>query len=436
MLALRPRAVKWGKDCFLTREDTADTPWKVSAFCGRIQRCRPETVGRSPVLIIADENIPCVREVFAAAGEVRTCAGREMTRDVVAGAEMLLVRSVTKVNEALLEGSRVKFVATATIGLDHIDVEYLRRRGIAFAAAPGSNARSVAEYVAAALLVLQDRGFIKPDGRLEGATLGIVGVGDVGSRVDEVARALGMKTLLNDPPRARRQGPEGFVSLDELCSRADVVTFHVPLEREGPDATHHIISEALMRKLKAGAVVVNTSRGAVHNTEALRAAKRSGALGALVLDVWENEPAIDSRAVRLADLATPHVAGYSYDGKVAGTRMIYEAACRFLGLARAFPEGVPPRPSAAAQAGEELVVKLDSPDVLGAVRASYDVEADDARLREVVRNESAEERAAGFDRLRREYPRRREFANWRVVLAGAASPARSTLERLGFKVEA
>ncbi|MHC5054493.1 MAG: 4-phosphoerythronate dehydrogenase PdxB [Planctomycetota bacterium] len=377
------------------------------------------------MLIVADENIPFAREVFSALGDVRTMSGRQMTSEAVRDAELLMVRSITKVNRALLEGSRVRFVATATIGTDHVDLAYLEQAGIAFASAPGSNARSVAEWVAAAMLTLEARGLVK----LRGCTLGIVGVGNVGSRVDTVAKALGMTTLLNDPPRERAEGnagPDKFVSLDEICARADVVTFHVPLERGGTDPTFHMIDAALLAKLRGGAALMNASRGGVHDTAALIETKRSGAIGALVLDVWEGEPRIDPEIVSLADIATPHVAGYSYDGKVAGTRMIYEAACRFLGREPEWSEELPPH--------EDLVVTLDAPCVRDAVKAAYDIEADDARLRQVVGLPSEGERAAGFDRLRKTYPRRREFRNWRVRLAPGAEAAGPELEALGFGV--
>jgi erythronate-4-phosphate dehydrogenase len=372
--------------------------------------------------IVADENIPFVKEVFGPMGDVSVHAGRAMTREIVKDAELLLVRSVTKVGAALLDGSRVRFVATATIGVEHVDLKYLGDHGIAFASAPGSNAQSVAEYVGSALLVLESRGVL----RLSGSTLGIVGVGNVGSRVDRVARALGMKTLLVDPPRARAEGSSGFVTLDEVCAKADVVTFHVPLERAGTDPTWHMIDAKLLGALKPGCVLFNSSRGGVNDSGALRDAKRTYKLGALVLDVFEGEPAIDTDLCSIADIVTPHIAGYSYDGKVAGTRMIYEAACTFLGSAAAWPDGIPPR--------EDLRVKVSKPSILDAVRASYDIGADDARLRQVLSKGLPDQRAKGFDRLRKEYQRRREFKNWRVALGPGAAEVRPALRALGFDV--
>ncbi|MBM3335143.1 4-phosphoerythronate dehydrogenase, partial [Candidatus Sumerlaeota bacterium] len=277
--------------------------------------------------IVADENIPFAAEAFAQLGDVVTVRGRAIKRDTVRDADALIVRSVTRVNADLLDGTAVRFVATATIGFDHVDVGYLRQRGIGFASAPGSNANSVAEYVVAALLVLARRkGF-----RLEGKTVGVVGVGNVGSRVVQKAAALGMKVLQNDPPLQRQTGDPLFLPLEALFD-ADILTFHVPLTRTGTDATYHMIGDQLLSRLRPGAIVINTSRGAVADTAALLRAAASGRLGGLVLDVFEGEPKINVELVRRADIATAHIAGYSYDGKARGTQMVYRAACEFFGL--------------------------------------------------------------------------------------------------------
>jgi len=371
------------------------------------------------MLILADENIPCVKEVFGRLGEVVTLPGRAMTQQATREADVLLVRSVTHVGRELLEGTHVRFVATATIGFDHVDRDYLATRGIGFAAAPGSNAQSVAEYVTTALLVLEARGQVE----LGKSTLGIVGVGNVGSRVARLAQALGMRVLLDDPPRARTEGSAGFVSLEAICTEADVITFHVPLSQGGPDATWHMIDQDLLGRISPRAILLNTSRGSVHDTQALKAARRAGRPGGLVLDVFEEEPRIDPELVALADVATPHIAGYSYDGKVAGTRMIFEAVCHFFGCEAGWPDGVPP--------AEKLCLRLDRPEPLRAVRAAYDIEADDARLREVMDGD----RARGFDRLRKEYPHRREFGRWCIQLEGSAVGVSERLSSLGFRVE-
>ncbi len=378
--------------------------------------------------ILADENIPLVADAFGPLGDVRAVAADRITPALLCDAQALLVRSVTPVGRALLEGSAVQFVATATIGTDHVDRAYLARRGIGFASAQGSNARSVAEYVFAALAVLAERG----GWRLEEQTLGIVGVGNIGSRVARIAEGLGMTVLLNDPPLARRTGDPKYVPIEALAD-ADIVTFHVPLAREGPDATYHMINESLMGRLKRGVILLNTSRGSVAETAALKAAHAAGRVGALVLDVWENEPAIDLELLDAADLATPHIAGYSYDGKVNGTRMILEALCRHFGLARDWdpsPLMPPPRmPRVRLPAGVDRQQAIRY-----ATRAAYDIEVDDAHLR-AMGGMPAHARAAYFGSLRRDYPLRREFPETTVELPRADARVRSALETLGFSVE-
>lgn len=375
--------------------------------------------------ILADENIPLIREACANLGDVRTMPGRAMTPDMVRDVDVLFVRSVTRVDAALLDGSRVQFVGTATIGTDHVDLAWLAARGIGFAAAPGSNATSVAEYIVAALLCLAER----RDWRLCGKTLGVVGVGNVGSRVVVRAQALGLTILKNDPPLARRLGDTSFLPLRTVLAESDFVTVHVPLTRKEPDATWHLIDDGFLHQLRASAVVLNTSRGGVHDTAALLRRRPAG----LVLDVWEGEPNISEALLRRVDLGTPHIAGYSFDGKIAGTRMIYEAACRFFGVAPQWnpaPHLPPPRPPLVLdtdQNGESALLRR-------AVRASYDIEADDARLRALLELPEAE-RGPAFDRLRKTYPVRREFAHTPVQIVGN-HPQRgslcATLRGLGF----
>ncbi|MEA3367885.1 MAG: 4-phosphoerythronate dehydrogenase, partial [Planctomycetota bacterium] len=251
--------------------------------------------------IVADANIPLLIEAFGPVAEVDARPADAITPETVADADALLVRSVTRVDADLLDASRVRFVATATIGVDHVDTAYLAHRNIGFASAQGSNARSVAEYVLSALCVLRER-----TGRgLLDLTVGIVGVGNVGGRLAGMLEALGVEVLRNDPPLARQTGDPRYVPLDALAD-AHVVTFHVPLTRTGRDATYHMAGAGLIERLKAGVWLLNTSRGAVADTEALAAAVDAGRLGALVCDVWENEPDIDARLLERADLGTPH----------------------------------------------------------------------------------------------------------------------------------
>ncbi|MHC4574916.1 MAG: 4-phosphoerythronate dehydrogenase, partial [Planctomycetota bacterium] len=277
--------------------------------------------------IIADENIPFVAECFSTIGRVETLPGRQITRNVVTDADVLLVRSITRVDADLLAGSKVRFVGTATIGFEHVDVEYLSKNHIGFASAPGSNANSVAEYIVAALLSVGKKHGIE----LEGKSIGIIGVGNVGSRVEKKAEALGMKVYLNDPPLQRQTGDSKYLPIEELCD-CDIITLHTPLTFEGIDKTFHLADEKFFDSLNPGCMFINTARGAVTDTGALKAAIQSGKLGAVVLDVWENEPNVDVELLRMVDLSTPHIAGYSLDGKIAGMIMIYEAGCKYFGL--------------------------------------------------------------------------------------------------------
>ena len=369
--------------------------------------------------IVADVNIPFVKRAFADFGTVHTVDGRSLDRVAVTDAEILLVRSVTKVDEALLAGSKVRFVATATIGMDHVDLGYLSRSGIGFAGAPGSNANSVAEYVLSALLCCSRR-----TGRqLSDLTLGIVGVGCVGSHVQRLAAILGMRCLLNDPPRARFTGDTEFVPLDELLAKSDVVTLHVPLTAGAVDPTVHMVNEHFIGAMKQGAWFLNTSRGGVVDETALRSLRHR--LEMVVLDVWENEPAISLETLEIADIATPHIAGYSFDGKVGGTRMIHDAACAFFGRPGS------PVLDDVLQLPATFLDLASAPDAIhAAVVGAYPILVDDRRLRAIVGCEPSA-RGAHFDHLRHTYPRRLEFRHF--LVPSSASEA-GTLSRLGFEV--
>lgn len=381
------------------------------------------------MLIVADENIPFAKEAFGTLGDVRLVAGRKLDAASVRDADALIVRSVTRVCAELLEGSRVRFVGTATIGYDHVDVEYLRSKGIGFASAAGSNAESVAEWVVAALLVVSAR-LGRP---LEGSLIGVVGAGNVGSRVARKCAAMGMRVLLNDPPLARKTGDRRFSPLDDLMG-ADYVTLHVPLERGGPDPTWRMFDARRIASMKAGSVLLNSSRGPVVHGRALLEALAAGRLAAAVLDVWEDEPAIDPALARRVAIGTPHIAGYSFDGKVNGTIMMLDAIRNWFGVSvewdmRAFMPP-PKRPVLELRAsGKSLEDALRE-----AVRMCYDIESDDRDLRRILDLPDAD-RAAAFDRLRKEYPVRREFGNTTVRLPGGSPELAARLAGIGFKVE-
>jgi erythronate-4-phosphate dehydrogenase len=370
--------------------------------------------------IVADPNIPFVHEAFGALGEVRLVPGREITVSTTRDADVLLVRSVTPVTAALLDGSPVKFVATATIGIDHIDVGYLSRKGIGFASAQGSNANSVAEYVVAALLEMAHRQKF----RLRDKTLGVIGVGRVGARVVRFAEALGMRVLQNDPPRQRAEQLPHFVPLARVLAEADILTLHVPLTREGPDATVHLFDKDRLADLKLRKpVLINTARGAVVDNKALLKAIDGEWLRGAVLDVWENEPNISPELLDVVDIGTPHIAGYSFDGKVNGAHMIYEAVCKFFKLPPTWTPKLPPPP--VPRHRMFLEAGMDDEDALhDAIHRVYDITADDAALREDLR---------GFDKLRAEYPIRREFFNTELSLRGGGEPLRAKFAALGFR---
>jgi len=363
--------------------------------------------------IVADPNIPYVREAFAAVGDITLVPGRQLTATHVHAADLLLVRSVTPVNAALLAGSRVRFVATATIGFDHVDVAYLAAHAIGFATAAGSNANSVAEYIVAALLELAHQ----QNFRLHGKTLGVVGVGNVGTKVVRYARALGLRILANDPPRQRAENIPDFVSLDQICAEADIITLHVPLTKTGPDATVHLLDPG---RLVRRPILINSARGAVLDNAALLTAKLTG----LVLDVWEGEPHIQPGLLARVDLGTPHIAGHSFDGKVNGAQMIYAAACRHLGIPATWRPVLPappvPRLTVTVGTGED-----DDDVVRRVIRQVYDITGDDVRLRAGFQQ---------FEKLRTEYPVRREFCNTELELHSAPAPLREKLSALGFQV--
>jgi len=380
---------------------------------------------------VCASGMPFAGEAFRTLGEAVVLDGRAIAAPDVRGADLLAVRSTTRVGRELLAGSAVRFVGTATIGFDHLDTAWLEQAGIRWRHSPGCNANSVSEYVAAALLWLARRRGVP----LRGRTLGVIGVGNVGRLVAAKAEALGLRVLRNDPPRERAEGaggPAPFVPLPRLLDESDAVTLHVPLTREGPDATFHMADAAFFARLKPGATFINSARGPVVETGALLAAIDGGRVAHAVIDTWEGEPAFRADLLGRADLGTPHIAGYSYDGKVAGTVRVYEEACRFLGIEPAWsPEGLlppPPVPDVAIEAAgvpEEAVLHA-------LVRVVYDIEADDARLREGAGLPEAR-RAAHFDRLRKEYPERREFRFTRARLAGGPPELVRAAAALGFQ---
>lgn len=378
--------------------------------------------------IVADQNIPFVDKCFSSIGDVILASGRSITDEMVKDADVLLVRSITKVDEKLLKGSSVKFVATATIGFEHIDQNYLSQKSIGFASAPGSNANSVAEYIVASLLALGKKHRFK----LRDKSIGIVGVGNVGSRVAAKCSALEMKVLLNDPPLKRKTGDPKYLELDRLYD-CDFITMHTPLTYVGPDKTFHLADSEFFGKLNPDAFFLNTSRGGVVDTQAIKSALNSKQIAGAVLDVWENEPNIDNDLLLAVDLSTPHIAGYSYDGKVAGMIMIYDAVCRHFGLEPEYTvDDFLPDP-------EVPLIAID-PDsasrqaiIHDTVQRIYVVNRDDFNTREILIVPEGQ-RGKWFDDLRKNYPVRREFQNTRIELKAPDEILQSRLKGIGFNV--
>lgn len=377
--------------------------------------------------IVADSKIPRAEEAFAPFGDVRVLPTQRIARENITDADAIFVRSETRIDADLLDGTHVQFVGTATIGTDHVDVGYVNSRGIAFASCPGSNAESVAEYFLAALLEAGARlGFA-----LRGRTLGVVGHGNTGSRVARKATAVGMNVLLNDPPLARSTGDKRYMPLDALMS-ADVISLHVPLTEAGDDATFHLFDAKRLAAVKKGSILINASRGAVVDSNALKESVRRRHIDACVLDVWENEPRIDTELLQLSLLGTPHIAGYSYDGKLNATKMLRRALGEFL--------RVPVGNGLQFDEREEHILRLkpDSPDAESllrvAVQACYAIAQDDLRLRKILEIDDAQ-RAGYFRELRATYPRRREFCNYAVVLEEHAPEVSRLLSSVGFRVQ-
>ncbi|MDH2241399.1 4-phosphoerythronate dehydrogenase PdxB [Pseudomonas sp. GD03909] len=377
--------------------------------------------------ILADENIPLVDEFFAGLGEIRRMPGRSINRAALENVDLLLVRSVTRVDRELLDGTAVKFVGTCTIGTDHLDLDYLEQAGIDWASAPGCNARGVVDYVLGSLLALAE---------LRGDTLaqrsyGVVGAGEVGGRLVEVMRGLGWDVRVCDPPRQAREAG-GFVSLDEVLAECDVVSLHTPLNMGGDWPTFHLFDQERLSNLRPGAWLINASRGAVVDNVALRDVLLQRPDIDAVLDVWEGEPQVDVELAGLCRIATPHIAGYSLDGKLRGTAQIYAAFCAVRSLEPAV-ELAQLMPGAALT--ELTFASCTEPaDMLATLcRAVYDPRRDDADFRRSLVGDEARRRA-GFDLLRKRYPARREIDGLGVRITGTNAALDTIVEALGARL--
>ncbi|WNC67452.1 4-phosphoerythronate dehydrogenase [Thalassotalea nanhaiensis] len=369
--------------------------------------------------IFYDENIPYAKEFFHDFGELVPFAGRELSAEQVKDADVLLVRSITKVNEQLLHlNTKLTFVGTATIGFDHIDQSYLKQRNVVFTNAPGCNAISVAEYVLSALMVLVERlGF-----DLKTKTIGIVGAGNTGTRLSEKLDALGINYLLCDPLLEKSGDARTFSSLNEIVN-CDIISLHVPITKECEHSTYHMFNQAVLTELSSQQILINACRGEVIDNQALLQLKQNNRGPHLVLDVWENEPKILTELIAFCELTTAHIAGYSLEGKARGTEMLYQALSKLANkpiekqleqfLPKAEFEYEKQHPN-----NELITVKQRVFDV-------YDVRRDDKIFREQLNIKS-------FDYLRKNYPVRREFS---ALELSAQHSWPQTLKNLGFKVK-
>ncbi|MGO3058415.1 4-phosphoerythronate dehydrogenase PdxB [Halomonas sp. AOP43-A1-21] len=376
--------------------------------------------------LIVDANIPAAEHCFGDFGSLTRVPGREINAEHVKDADALIVRSITQVNAALLAESPIRFVGTCTIGTDHVDHAVLAEQGIGFASAPGCNAEAVVDYVLSSLLTLAER-----DGwSLLTRTVGVVGVGNVGSRLLARLTALGIKTLACDPPRAEQEGEKGFESLDTLIDRCDILCLHTPLVAQGPHATYQLLDAQRINELAPGTVLLNAGRGDCVDGLALRSRLTGKGDIAVVLDVWESEPEIDASLRDLVALATPHIAGHSLDGKLRGTWMIQQSLASHLGLASqvAFADICPPPALASLHLQDALPVE----DALRVcMRAVYDVRRDHDSLQRQVLKQGVKQ---GFDTCRASYPLRREFATLDITLSGGALALESILRGAGFNI--
>lgn len=378
--------------------------------------------------IVADQQISYVQQAFSNIGKVVLVNGREIDTDLVRDADVLLVRSVTQVGNELLQNSPIKFVATATSGTDHIDIDYLKQSNISFAYAPGCNARSVAEYVFSSLFVLaEQKGF-----RLTDKTVGIIGCGEVGSRVLRFLKILGVSCVVNDPPLQEKTGDNLYSDIADVLA-ADIITLHVPLLDDGLFPTRHLVDEDFLTQIKQDCVLINTSRGGVIDQAALKNHIKKNPECLMVLDVWANEPEIDVKLLSHVAIGTPHIAGYSIDGKLQATYIIAQQIYDF--FKKKLEWTLPADIFLIEPLAIRITENLDMYDAVQlAVLSHYDPRSDAASLRRLSEI-SIQERADYFDALRKNYPVRREFPATVVHLNETTKGLVNIYDQLGFMVK-
>jgi erythronate-4-phosphate dehydrogenase len=396
----------------------------------------------SLVQIVADENIPLLEKFFSDFGEIRKIPGRTMTSEDVKDADILLVRSVTKVDEALIANSAIKFIGTCTIGTDHIDLNYLdavnqqrleqNQQKISFSSAPGCNAQAVVDYVLSAVSVLID----KRDQKFQDISVAIIGVGNVGLRLRRRLEAMGVTVLAVDPFKDEA-AVGNLTTLDEAL-KSDIVSLHIPIthaESAGEHATHHLINEQRLQQMKANACLINSCRGSVVDNQALKAHIASNDSFETIIDVWEDEPNLDLELMHQCLLATPHIAGYSLDGKMRGTEQVYVACCEFFGfpVRNKLAQFLPEPPIKKIKFGDSVPVHQA---LRTAIRAVYEVRVDDGIMRSTLSRTNGDVVAMReqFDNLRKNYPLRRDIPTMRVEVPSKRQDLQQALSAAGFDV--
>ncbi len=369
--------------------------------------------------ILADAHIPYLEDVAQQFGEVEFLPGNQFTKEAIKDKDALIVRTVTHFGEDILSGTNVKLICSATIGYDHIDTEYCDSHNVAWRTAPGCNASSVEQYVTSSLLHLAD----KYEFDIASKTIGIVGVGNVGSKVAAACRKLGMKVLLNDPPRAiiEPENSNMFVDLDIIKQEADIITFHTPLTRKDEHKTYHLANEEFFNSLAKTPYIINSSRGSVISADAIKKAIINNKIAGAVIDCWENEPNIDKELLELVDIATPHIAGYSADGKWTATKMSLENINSFFNL------GINPIKLMEMPKPENPIIDLkDIPKEKQLAHAIW------ATYLPTTESDSLKAEPEKFTWFRANYPLRREYLAYRII--NADSDVVKILKKLGFSI--
>jgi len=380
-----------------------------------------DTNTQAKMKIVIDQKIPFIKGVLEQKAEIKYLPGDKINAAAVKDADALIIRTRTRCDKNLLEGSKVSFIASATIGFDHIDTAYCKKAGIYWTNAPGCNSSSVEQYIVSVLLYFAQMNEID----LKKTTVGIVGLGNVGTKVKRALNALGCNCLVNDPPREKEEGSDGYTDLKDLLSQSDIVSLHVPLTSSGPYSTEKMADRDFFESMKKGACFINSSRGEVVDEDALKEAIRSDKLGEVALDVYRNEPHVDQGLLAMLSIATPHIAGYSSDGKANGTEMSVQSVSRYfkLGMDDWKVKNIP-------QAGDkELLMDLSEGeflDILSEVYSrTYQVMEDHDRFMDAMDQ---------FEKLRGNYRVRREASAYRLRLFNDDGLYRKVFEGLGFEV--